>query len=496
MAISFISGSGYVAGTTSLSIPYPVGIESGDLIILFVTNKYPANGPSTPSGFTAPANNQYTGGAGAAGGDSGEVYITAFTRIADGTETGNLAVTITSANCSIGAMALFRKASDMDWDIACAGGSDNSVGTAWSVTAGADPGIQAGDYIATESSINTDSYSFSSVALTATGVTFGSPLFDQDTTNSGDDCGTTSSLHSVDSGTSSAAPVYTMTADGSDANSPAGATILVRMREVEPGGGAISGTTSGAAAVTGILSASGALQGAIAGIGTAAATLLAAGAMAAASAGTSSATGVLAGTGDIAAQVAGTSSATGTLMSSGELAGAIAGTSSANATAFATGLLSGNSAGTSQANGAIQATGELQGAAAGTSTVTGSLVQGAMSGSASGSSTAQGTLNGTGELTGTIAGSSTTTGLLSSGGAIQGAAAGSAQVTGTMQATGQLIGSAAGTSTATLQSAEQAVIPVNLKSKITIEINLDSEIATELNFKSQIETQILLISKI
>jgi MSHA biogenesis protein MshQ len=235
MAISFIATGAFAAGTTSLSVPYPAGLQAGDLLVLAISNKYPTNGPATPADWTAPANSQGTGGSGSSGVDTGNVYATIFVKIATGSESGNLSVTITSGNSAIGLMALYRKAADKTWDYACVNGADNTVDTSWSVTGGSNPGITSGDVVFTCSAINADTYSFTSHALAATGVTFGTILADGSNTALGQDCYIVLTSSAVSSGTASTAPTLTMTASSSATNSPAGATVFLRMREVTGG---------------------------------------------------------------------------------------------------------------------------------------------------------------------------------------------------------------------------------------------------------------------
>jgi MSHA biogenesis protein MshQ len=235
MSISLIGVGGWATGTTSLSVAYPTGIQAGDQLVLAICNKYPTNSPSLPSGWSAPSNSQGTGGAGANGNDSGNVYATIFVKVATGSESGNLTVTITSGNSAVAQMALYRKAADKNWENVCTNGADNTAGTDWSVTGAANPGITAADRIFTCSAINTDSYSFSSHAISATGVTFGAVQADGSGTNLGQDSYCVITDHEVSAGTASAAPVFTMTASGTASDIPAGATVILRMREVSAG---------------------------------------------------------------------------------------------------------------------------------------------------------------------------------------------------------------------------------------------------------------------
>lgn len=247
MAVSFRSigalGAGNV-GTTSLSINYPTAggaPQSGDLLLLVVFNKYPTNGPSTPSGYNTITNGQASGGEGSAGIDAGTVYVTVFSRIADGTESGAVSVSIPSGNSSAGAVLCYQKGSGT-WDFAATNGSDNSGNsTSWSITGAADPGVTAGDMLIALNAINSDGQTFSSQAMSQSGITFGTATERVDAgTNQGDDVGGMISDHVVSSGTSSGVPTYTATASASATNRPAGACVILRIRET-------TGTTGDAA---------------------------------------------------------------------------------------------------------------------------------------------------------------------------------------------------------------------------------------------------------
>jgi MSHA biogenesis protein MshQ len=230
-------GNAASSGTTLLSVPYPGSIAAGDLLILVVGNKYPTNGPATPAGWTFVANGQGSGGLGSAGVDSGQVYNTIFVKEALGNESGNLAVTVTSANTSMARMFRYTKTAGTTWDYAATNGSDNSAGTSWSVTGAANPGITPGDVLIIGSSLNGNRVSNWTESIFATGATFGAVTERNDSTSAtGDDMGLIVSEHTVTAGTASAAPVFTMTGASGSANatSPTGASAILRIREVVP----------------------------------------------------------------------------------------------------------------------------------------------------------------------------------------------------------------------------------------------------------------------
>lgn len=235
MAIAWVSTGSGAVGTTTMSVPYPASLAAGNLLVMFVVNKYPTNAPATPPGWIAPANNQFTGGAGAAGADSGTVYITVFIRVSNGAESGSVTVNCASGNSMGGRIVQYSKTSaSYGWAIACNGGADNSAGTDWSVTAGADPGLTAGDMLLVASGINGDAYTYSAEAVSAAGISAWGTVAERADTPivfNGDQCAYVISEHPVTTGTSTAAPVFSMTASGTAGNAPAGASIFVRLRE-------------------------------------------------------------------------------------------------------------------------------------------------------------------------------------------------------------------------------------------------------------------------
>ena len=252
MAVAFGSIGAVIAGTTSLSVAYPASISAGDLLVLHIANKYDPNGPSTPSGWTP--QKQQSGGAGASGTDTGVMFATVYTKEADGTESGSLSVTITSGNSSAGVMARYTKAGGTTWGIAAEGGAQNSGTSSWSVTAGADPGLTAGDIALACFGWNGNLVnSTNTQAMTAAGISaWGTVTERADTShNLGDDSAIAISEHPVTTGTSSAAPVFTATVTGGgspNANHPAGPVVFLRLREVAGGSYTVDATETATAA--------------------------------------------------------------------------------------------------------------------------------------------------------------------------------------------------------------------------------------------------------
>lgn len=233
MAIAFVASGAQATGSISLSVAYPAGLASGNLLLLCISNKYPTNGPSTPSGWTLVA--QKSGGVGASGADSGQVYSTVFSKVADGTESGNLSVTLTSANSAVGRMLCYSNATG-GWDIASTTDDDTVASTSLSFTYPANPGVTAGDYIATCAAANGTSATYSSPSFTQTGITFGTATQRNGAgTITGDNCDLIIYDVPVNSGTGSGNPVHSTTANTTFGNYPAGAECFVRLREAAAG---------------------------------------------------------------------------------------------------------------------------------------------------------------------------------------------------------------------------------------------------------------------
>lgn len=233
MTIAFGAAGASDVGTTSLSLPYPAGITAGQMLVMFIASKYPANPPTTPAGWQAQVG--ASGGSGAAGVDTGTALASFFTRIADGTETGNVAVTITGGNACRGIIARYTRDASKTWGVATAVAPQNTGNTnTWTATATTNPGISAGDMVLTGDAVNSDIFAWDTHAVTATGATFGASTerLESATTN-GDDLDCVLADHPCATGRATAAPVRTMVATGTaTTDSPAGATAFLVLREV------------------------------------------------------------------------------------------------------------------------------------------------------------------------------------------------------------------------------------------------------------------------
>ncbi len=155
---------------------------------------------------------------------------------------------LTTADVAIGQIIAVHNKNNDTWNIDSDGGTDTSAGTGFSTTgSGIDlNSIEGGDVILVGNAINTDAYTYTSHALSASGITFGEVTQTATyNTTSGNDSNLTVVTSRVTAGSgSSIAPTFTMTASGSTANAPAGSTLFVKIVGI-PTVMQISGTANG-----------------------------------------------------------------------------------------------------------------------------------------------------------------------------------------------------------------------------------------------------------
>lgn len=274
------------AGATSIAPAYPTGITAGQKLILIVGMKpSTANSGSvtTPAGWTLIGGLTGAGGYGTTlGADTGNTNIWAFERDADGTETGNLTVTVATSNVAWGRIMRFTNGYAAWAATTFATGSDTTGDATVSVAGGSNPGFAANDMAVWAMCIPTDVTTpsqFSAHAITATGATFGAAteVGEADSTI-GNDIGGFISYASVTAGSSTGNPTFTATAGGTVTN-VRGPGIILRLRSAAPtefarvtwsefeipaaasGGGAMVGTASLAFTPSGAMAGTGALAG-------------------------------------------------------------------------------------------------------------------------------------------------------------------------------------------------------------------------------------------
>ncbi|MGW4467474.1 hypothetical protein [Micromonospora sp. NPDC004704] len=229
------AGAGPIAAIAAQTISptYPVGIGTGDGLILTRTAK-----PETAA-FVAPAGwtllDEQIGGVGALANDTGLLRIARYWREAAGTETGTQLCDSTPATVDVQQAIITRytKSASATWSVAAAGGADNATGVDWSVTADENPGITAGDLVEVALCWPTDAArTWSNEVLAAAGATIGTlnvPMAST-TTTLGADMATRVHNYACSAGASGAAPVYSATVNSG--TNIAGPTSMVRLREV------------------------------------------------------------------------------------------------------------------------------------------------------------------------------------------------------------------------------------------------------------------------
>lgn len=232
MTIAFVSVGTPSAVTPNPTPSFPASIAVNDLLILLVVNKYPANGPTTPAGWTLIG--QTSGGSGASGVDSGQVYVTVYYKIADGTETGPMTVTIPSSNSSRAQIGRWTKSALESWAISSpAYASFNTPGTAVNLTFGSDPGAIFGDTLLVFGGANSSLYTLAAFpTVTYPGCVMSNPAaaFAESAGVNGDHVRIWASSHVVFSGMGSGPPSFAGTYSGTAGSAPAGAAVAVRLR--------------------------------------------------------------------------------------------------------------------------------------------------------------------------------------------------------------------------------------------------------------------------
>lgn len=526
-AIAVSSGAG-----TSVTPAYPSGITSGQCLILIVGQKpSTANSGSvtTPGGWTSQGSLTGAGGYGSTlGADTGNTNLHIFTKTADGSETGNLTVTVgTNDVCWAVIIRCTANTGSTSWTFGFASGSDTSGDGSVSIAMSSNPGTTAGDLVIGAMVIPTDVTTpsqFSSQAFSQTGATFGTvtELGEADS-GTGNDIGGFVCYAQVSTGTGSANPTMTATAGGTTTNVRGPGAILrvragaysgemarVTWAQLEIPDAPSTGTAAGTSSASGVGASMASGTGASAGSSTVdgVAIPIASGL----SQGVSSAHGVALvpgtptmlnvsavatfaiGTPAQAAEdqlpvgaAAGTSTAAGTGQSLFTGTGAAVGTAAAAGEGRALQLADGSSIGSAAAAGAGASLATGQGQSDGSSGATGqgqAIVQAV--GAAAGSSSVAGT-GGTGDHLGAAHGTSTAAGqgialFTAQGGASAGAAAqgqgmtlatgvGQSAGSSTSQGSGSALATGSGSSTGSSTASGSAVGSIEVRDAIWVSSN-------------------------
>lgn len=231
MAIAHRATGTAALASGALTPIIPTAQLTGDMMILLAGGKpYNAGVSVATSGWNALSS--FTDGTTAAGVDVGSMQVRAwYKEAASDTETDP---TISNGSPAInvfgGIIMVFSKDAGDTWQTpVIVGGGDATAGTGFSVTAGSDPGVAAGDVCISFAAFRSDAATPCSTHLVATqtGVTFSNthdPGTDPET-NAGGDMGMCINRATV-SGTGSAAPVIAATL----AASHTGSAAFLRLR--------------------------------------------------------------------------------------------------------------------------------------------------------------------------------------------------------------------------------------------------------------------------
>jgi hypothetical protein len=230
MALAFRAVGTVSSGTASLTPGAAAGTALGDLLALEVVNKYPAVTVVTPTGWIAGASR--ASALGGTGVDAGDVLVSVFWRIADGTGTDAPTVTFNGTpNSATAIISCWTLSATKTTAPVFAVGSQDTNSLSWSVPFATDPGLTTNDMCVVFSGKNVDTGRVSAHTLATTGVVFTDvPMSEKadagDTT--GDDLAWFIASSLVTSGTSSGVATYTATVATTAA---AGACVLMRLRE-------------------------------------------------------------------------------------------------------------------------------------------------------------------------------------------------------------------------------------------------------------------------
>lgn len=231
MAAAFGSSGTGSSGTTSSNPTLPAATVDGDGLIAWAVTKY-AKPDAAPTGWVELGT--ISGGHGSSGVATGNVTVTAYWRISAGNEGNSTAYTwtVTGGNSIRVNISRYTKAEGEQWVApAVASCQNNTPSTSWSGTATTNPGLSAGDLILSCAGINGSAFTYSAQAYAATGCTFGTVgVRFANQINTGDHLEPVSCDATVSTGPATSAPTFSMTSSGSSTDSPAGATLFVRLR--------------------------------------------------------------------------------------------------------------------------------------------------------------------------------------------------------------------------------------------------------------------------
>jgi len=233
-AISYSAAAG-----ATVAPAYPAGIAANDLLVMIVGMKPSAansGSVTTPAGWTPIVSLIGAGGYGATlAADTGNTNLFAYYKVAAGTETGSLTVTIATSNISWAQIYRLSKTLAV-WKVAGTTLSDITGVATVSIAFGTDPGFTPNDFILGAMCIPTDVTTpaqFTVEAFTQTGATFGTVTeISEPDSATGNQIGGFVISAAVSAGAGSAAPTMTATAGGTLTN-VRGPGVFIRIREAK-----------------------------------------------------------------------------------------------------------------------------------------------------------------------------------------------------------------------------------------------------------------------
>ena len=232
--ISIRATGAAVYGTANLVPVIPTAQLTGDMMLCFYGTKPYSDAPTIDQGWTSLG--YATDGTVAAGVDVGSMQARIFYKIATSDTEADPTITNTTNNVSTAVIIVFQKGAADSWNtLVGAGGGDATAGTGFSVTASTDVGHTTGDMVASFAAFRSDAATPTTARNVAiTGCTLGtytqSPATDPETTLGGD-MGMTCGYVPVNSGTSTAAPVFTATLGAAHTGSAYMARLRVTVSE-------------------------------------------------------------------------------------------------------------------------------------------------------------------------------------------------------------------------------------------------------------------------
>lgn len=245
MTITFVGpGTAASAAAATIDVPFITGLTSGDRILMPIWAKrsnhtYPDLSAAGWTSLFTP----FAAGAGTDGtADQGKVLLGVYEKVATGSETGNQTVTLTggTADVIVGRMVAYHSTVGFDTTIALVKALDAGGTTAVSWAFPSDIGLTTSDHAVCIACLNTDAYTISGQALTGAGMTATYSSRFNTAVALGSQLRYILGDNVINTGPSSGAQTFALTASGSAANAPAGPAALIRLREVAGGGSVVS----------------------------------------------------------------------------------------------------------------------------------------------------------------------------------------------------------------------------------------------------------------